>query len=78
MEIIKVFNESPFVSVSSKPFEVELVTLRGCFVYYDENFLFLNKGDVIILEENGKVYEIQDKIYHAYLKKWKYLLKIVG
>ena len=40
MEIIKVFNQSPFVSVSSKPFEVELVTPRGCFVYYDENFIF--------------------------------------
>ena len=78
MEIIKVFNQSPFVSVSSKPFEVELVTPRGCFVYYDENFIFLNKGDVIILEENGKVYEIQEKIYHSHLKKWKYLLKIVG
>ena len=77
MEIIKIFNQSPFVSISSKPFEVELVTPRGCFVYYDENFLFLNKGDVIVLEENGKVYEIQEKIYHAYLKKWKYLLKIV-
>ncbi len=40
MEIIKVFNQSPFVSVSSKPFEVELVTPRGCFVYYDEILYF--------------------------------------
>ena len=76
MEIIKVFNQSPFVSVSSKPFEVELVTPRCCFVYYDENFIFLNKGDLIVLEDNGKVYEIVDKIYHAHLKIWKYSLRI--
>ena len=77
MEVIKMFNQRPFVSVSSKSFEVELVTPIGCFIYYDESFLFLNKGDLIVLEENGKVYEIQEKIYHAYLKQWKYLLKIV-
>lgn len=77
MEIIKFFDKSPFVSISNVPFEVYLLTPIGCFVYYDENYLFLNKGDVVILEENGKDYEIEEKVYNSYLKKWFYSLKFV-
>ena len=43
---------------------------------YPKDFIFLNKGDLIVLEDNGKVYEIVDKIYHAHLKIWKYSLRI--